>query len=261
MAKNSSLALPQRAQQVDPEIHEIIFWEEGNPHCVVNKLTEELRAKAMNLPPHLLAQHESELEKYIKDVGTQTIEQIRLSFWDEYTLACDNGTKMRMKAVYARVCSREYFYKAIINDSEAFAYILHPPKDYMLKMRGLLELAQRRLEEILKLPIVNKKGVADTRLIGEIVKIAVLVDNRVKGAVVQKIQVDQTSKNLHLHSGYEAPKDHRQIESELASVQKQIEDLRTGASTGDQPQLVQAFEPFKDDGDVIDVESDKSQPS
>ena len=90
-------------------------------------------------------------------------EMLRLSFWDEFFIASDACRKMRIEAIYPKVCTREHFYRNIIANEHRFAFILRPPDDYILKMRGLLELGLRKFEEILRLPIDPAKP--DTKII------------------------------------------------------------------------------------------------
>lgn len=232
----------RRPQQQDPDVKEIIFWEEGNPNCVVNRLPERMKQKALALPPHLLARHDDEIVGYANTLKSTLIEELRLAFWDEYSVASDANAGMRMGAIYAKLCSREMFYK-IIKSEEAFAYILTPPRDYMLKMRSLIEMGHRKMEEILKLNI-RQNGKVDVRL-GELqLKIMMLADNRVKGAVVQKVQVDQTSKNLHLHAGtkdYEPPKSYQEIQAEILKVQREIRRLQVPESQPEEEILINGF--------------------
>jgi hypothetical protein len=56
-----------------------------------------------------------------------------------------------------------------------------------------------------------------------------LIDNRVKGAVVQNIKIDQTSKNLNIN--YEPPKSTNEIDKELRNIQKEILALAGGPSS------------------------------
>lgn len=225
--------VPRNPDQLDPDRREIIFWDLDNPRSVVNVLTDKVREEAMKLPPHMLSKRDDELRKEMKP--TPLDEQLRIAFWDEYFMTVDAGAKkMRMVAVYARVCSREYFYTVVENPAR-LAWILHPPEDYILQMRGLLNIGIKRFEEILKLPLENPNGSINTKLIAEIVKIVSIVDNRVKGAVTQKIQIDGTQKNLHLHANatpLEPPKTLHDIEDELKQIERQVKQLQDPSNLG-----------------------------
>lgn len=215
--------IPASQYQLDTSRKEIVFWEEGNPNCVVNRLTPRLKKAAMEIPGHLLGMSAQTLRNKIK--ANSMDEQLRVSFWEEFLIASDNNQRMRIEAIYPRVCVREYFYKHFVDNPARFAYMLHPPAEYMLQMKSLLQLGLRRFEEILQMPLVNEKGVVNSKLVSEIVRIVMLVDNRVKGAVVQKVQLEQKSLNVNMN--YEPPKRIEDIDAELKAVEQEINKLST----------------------------------
>lgn len=156
-------------------------------------------------------------------------QQIRLTFWDEYFEACDersrnvNGSNMRVEAIYPRICSREHFYTKMIDQPEVLAFIIKPPKGYMLKMRYLLERAHERFDEILNMPLVKPDGTADHKVIGNIIKIATLVENRVRGSVAQQVNIN--SQSLVVNADYEAPMTYQSVEQQIKDVEKQILEI------------------------------------
>jgi len=216
--------IPRHKEQVDITKREIVFWEDRNPKSVINLVTERLQELMKQLPQALLAMSEKEIRKKLEPGWTE--EQLRIAFWDEYFLTVDNnGKKMRLEAVYARVCAKDIFYDKIKNPL-TLAYICKPPQDYIYQMRSLLNVGLERFAEILNLP-VKVNGRVDTKLIAEIIKIVTLVDNRVKGAVTQKIQIDGTQKNLNMNVNYEAPKTHQDIAKELRDIELEIKQLQS----------------------------------
>ena len=222
--------LPRLQKQVDLSRKEIIFWEEGNPRCVLNLLPEKVREAGKMIPTEYLAVDPRTLQQRVQPNDIDN--QLRLAFWDEYFVACDNSKKMRIEAIYPRVCSREYFYSFVVANPLRLAWMMTPPEEYMLRMRSLLEQGLQRFEEIMKLPITKKilvkkkdgkegvMSVADTKLIAEMIKIFAIVDNRVKGSVVQKLQVSQ--QNLNVNVDYEAPKSYQEVEKELLAIEKEL---------------------------------------
>jgi len=251
--------ITRNPDQLDRDREEIVFWEEQNPRCVVNLLrnSPKLRQAALDLPPNYLGMSDRELKAFVEP--GEIDQSLRLAFWDEYTLAIDNDCLMRPANIYSGVCSKEYFHRFIIADPKRLAYLFRPPKDYRLKMRALLDVGIERFEEILNLPITETKytkngrayEVVNTKLIGEIVKIVALLDNRVKGAVAQKLVVDQTSKNLHVHSKYEPPKTMKEIEAELKRVKQETLALMDPAEQAETELLVNGF--TDDESEAIPV--------
>lgn len=222
-----------------PDRQEIVFWDDEDPRCVVNLLSEKLKERALEIPPHYLSFSDEQLEKAVEP--TLIHENLRLAFWDEYFLAQDHKRKIRIESIYPRVCSRDYFYRVFVADDLKLAYMLRPPVEYQLKMRSLLELGHRQIEEVLKMPLRNSKGQPDTRLIAEVVKIVALLDNRVRGAVTQKLQIEQKTQ-VHTHNTYEVPKSVTEIQNELSKIDREMKALT-------KPDRV--FDNF----DVIEVES------
>lgn len=239
--------VPRRATQTKPEIRELVFYDEGNPRCVVNLLSEKMKSCALKLPPHLLGVTAKELEK--KFDPSMLDRQLRMAFWDEYFITQDNSAaRMRVDAIYGRLCSKEMFYQ-IVNSELRYAWILKPPEDYTLQMRALLEIGLDRLHEIVKLPIETERihpksnqviKVINTKIISEIIKAVAILDNRVRGAVPQSLKIQSEQKNLHLHAAapnnqlpYDEPKTHQEIMKQLASIQKEINQI---SSTS--PQLI-----------------------
>jgi hypothetical protein len=218
--------IPRHKGQLEP-VRDIVFWEEENPTSLINLVTERLRELMRQLPPSLLAMSERDIRKKLDP--TWLHDQLRLAFWDEYFLTIDNNErKMRLAAIYSQCCSKEGFYNQIENPL-FLAYLTKPPAGYMLKMRNLLDMAMERLREVLSLDLTNPNGTVNTKLIAEIVKIAALADNRVKGAVTQKIQIDGTQKNLNVNinqNGYEPPKTHQDLEKELKDIEREILQIK-----------------------------------
>ena len=248
------MPIPRHKQQLEP-VRDIIFWEEENPTSLINLVTDRLRELMRQLPPALLAMSERDIRKKLDP--TWLHDQLRLAFWDEYFLTIDNNERrMRLAAIYSQCCSKEGFYNQIENPL-FLAYLTKPPAGYMLKMRNLLDMAMERLREVLSLDLTNPNGTVNTKLIAEIVKIAALADNRVKGAVTQKIQIDGTQKNLNVNinqSTYEPPKTHQDLEKELKDIEKEILQLKEPAKTPNY------FESTEEDGrEVIEVRATEAK--
>lgn len=251
------IPIPRNDKQLTP-VHEIIFWEDNNPNCVINLVTDRMREYMRELPPSLLAMDEVKLRKQLEPGWT--IESLRQAFWDEYFITVDNKQKaMRLAAVYAKVCTREHFYD-IIKNQLALSYIVCPPAEYMYKMRSLLDIGLERIREVLSKPLENPNGTVNTRLISEIVKIVALVDNRVKGAVVQKVTIDQTSKNLNVNfnPNYEPPKSVTDIDNELANIDNELRMLKAKSTLPTLTELVDAGQD-EQEMDVIEVKGVSSQ--
>lgn len=139
--------------------------------------------------PDFFGVDEHTLYKKLRDDNKQPSpldNRLRLKFWVEYDRVQGLGLKsMTMINVLAGICSKELFYNNYLKRVEKIAWLLCPPTGYMAKAEEALEFGLEQLRDILELPH-SSFGKADVKL-GELkAKIVAMLDNRVKGAVVQK---------------------------------------------------------------------------
>ena len=220
--QNTDAPLFDRPDAGEEWQEELDFYAPGNPHALVNLLPDKVREAVKRIPVNYLTMEERKLQ--VEANAGETERLLRTSFWEEYTLATDNKRNMSIDKVYTGACSREFFYRYIVANPLKLAYLVRPMKAYMLRMKELLDLAQDQMREIMLLPILDKKGVPNTKLIAEKVKIMILTENRVKGTVVQKIATQ--SKNLHVHTNADGKLETVDVEAEIASVESQLAKLR-----------------------------------
>lgn len=232
------LTIPQTIEQLDVIRKDIVFYEDGNPFCVVNLLPDKVKAYAMRVSPRLLGMNTDELRATTQP--NQMDEMLRLAFWDEFFIASDACRKMRMDAIYPKVCTREHFYRHIISNEHRLAFILRPPDEYMLKMRSLLELGLRKFEEILRLPINPQNP--DTKLIATMIQVVSLIDNRVRGAVPQRLHVE--GKTMNVNMNYQAPRSMESIDEEIEQLENEINSHEQGIidvrSTSEEAAIIKA---------------------
>lgn len=214
-----------RGPKPDPEggFQEIPLLDESDPLSVASLVSPLIRKWIKIIPPKAFTMYEHELR--LKAKITEVEEQLRLSFWDEYAFAQDSRSFMNMNRVYSRICTKMHFYESVVREPYRLAYILTPPRNYVYRMREMLELAHRRMREVLDLPILDKKKNPNVKLISEMVKITVLLENRVMGAVKQKVEVESKSVNVNVEAG--GRKGYYDVEDEIKDIEKQLQDLRT----------------------------------
>lgn len=202
--------------------HEIIMHDEGNPRSLENMLTGQMKTRFNEIPAHYFGMDEKQISAMAKP--SELEDQIRQSFWDEYFMSQDNLTTIDTTRVYGRLCTRDYFYKTIINVPVKYAYMLLPPPNYVYRMRSLLELGHKRLRQILEMPLKDGKNQPNIKLISEVVKIVNMLENRVNGSVTQNINVKQQSKNLNVNVHQGAPPQPKS--NELDIINREIEFLQ-----------------------------------
>jgi len=223
----------------DSSAEEIVLHEDGNPWAVANMLTGVMREKFNEIPAQYFGMHERHLEALARP--SELDEQLRLSFWDEYFVCIDAKKMIDTKRIFGRLCTKDYFYKTVVYVPAKYAYMLQPPSQYTYRMRGLLNLGHKRLRQILEMPLKDGKNVPNIKLISEIVKIVTMLENRVHGSVVQKIDVKQQTKSLNVNVNQSQnqtimDKDANEIEKiqrEIEAIEKAQAALPAGTSAAD----------------------------
>jgi len=199
--------LQETASPMDPD----------NPYSLLNLATSEIIQALDKLPTKYYRYSEHELVEIAKP--SVEIARLRLNFWDEYMRAVDQQRKMNVLSITTGVCSAIYFYDIAIKKESWLAYITTPPPDYSLALREMLELGWSKLRKVLEFPItvqaslkyseVDKETgktsmhtkvveVPNTRLISEMRAIVQMLDQRVKGAITQKMQIEQKNMNINV---------------------------------------------------------------
>ena len=174
----------------------LTFFDEGNPLSLVNKVWAELR-QPMEQVAKIYAKeflfHEAQIKAFCKPDERDI--RARLCFWDEYALACAADRPMRKECVLGEV-TPEIWRKVYLRNYRKLLFVLHQPSSYATSMRRLLDIGIDRLYEIMDMPII-RNGLPDHKAVANILKAFQLVDLRVKGAVVQRLQIDQRSLNVN----------------------------------------------------------------
>lgn len=203
--------IPTRFRYADDQILEglaqnrpqISILEEDNQQSVVNLIgnreskprkAEKYFLETMkHIDPQRFGQTEKEITKWANpDTVTKTI---RKYFWLEYDNVIRKGGYIDIENIYRGVCSRERVWQIFKKDRHV-AFILTPPTDYYFSLIEILEKSKERLLEALDLSVVRKNGSLDTGAVSTILKIYDKVDQRLFGAITQKVQ----SQNLNINS-------------------------------------------------------------
>lgn len=231
----------------NPTGRQLIFWDEQNPRSLIRLLPYELATLAKahaSSQPDLFNCDEQELIEKISSDGhkpTPTDHRLRLRFWMEFDYAQSMMLPhIDVMRVIAGLCSFEYFTQKYAQSPSRLAWLLCPTTSYLIKTEESLEFGLDQLREFLAQPNRDPlTGLVDTKLGDLKLKITMMLDARVKGAIVQRTM------NLHAHTG--TPKDGQalagklaqmsmeQLESMAGALHKENESLRQGGAlpTGD----------------------------
>lgn len=200
------------------------IFDKVDPRSVYNLVPAQVQEAIERVNPEYYKWSEKALEKHA-DLDVRDY-RLRLAFWNEYYETQDKFKKnMAMGKVLIGVCTNAYWYDCVLEDPLKLAWILYPPANYTKAMEEILDLSMRQMRNIMTLNHKKKTGY-DIALIKEKIKIFALIDNRVRGAVLQKVRVDQQSVHAHIHQGtgvdtrsQEAPKSIEEINKEIYRIE------------------------------------------
>lgn len=189
------------------------------PHYMQKAIDESLFTNG-----ELFGKDEKTLYKLLRsqeETPTPTDHRLRLKFWFEYDQVRERGGQvMRMPHVIAGITTPQYFSEVFIKRPEKLAWLLCPPASYLVKTEEGLSFGIDQLRDILEQDHILPNGRVDTKL-GELkAKITMMLDARVKGAVVQR------SLNLNVTAGDAADIAKATTASTMEDLEKQLKELR-----------------------------------
>jgi hypothetical protein len=203
----------------------------ANADSLASRTSGILHDLIVGLPDELILD-EHDLKAKTGFTPNKTHVLLRHSFWMEYDRAVrvSETAKMIAKAIFSQIVLDETNFVKMIRDQRVLAYILIPVKSYKVLTEGYHAYAGERLMEILSLPIQDVEGKLDFKVIDRLIKIYDKLDNRVKGAVVQRIDSRVLSQTIPAPGAGGPPLPApRNVDEEIRQLQNQLK-----------PQLLQA---------------------
>lgn len=203
-----------RAPKSDEQIpkYAITIKDFSDPNSLASKTKNcgKLHDALMTMPDEMLLMAETDYYKKFKP--DEVLSRLKYSFWDEYARALDNDRFMSVQNIVRGVCYSDYFVDRICTNYEKLGWIILPPKDYVLGMRSLLELGTSRLKDILECDFVthhkkwnkdkqryDKWTTVNAAVMKEVRATVEYIDQRVKGAIVQRLAIEQKTSSTNLN--------------------------------------------------------------
>lgn len=218
--------------------HAVVILDRTDPRAVLNLVPESFIPAIEQLAfenPELLNKDERTLKTLIKEareagrlrpgecsVGA-TENRLRVAFWNEYNRAQDTGGKLSLPRICAGVCTAEYFTQEILNRKGKLAWVLTPPVSYTNAMEEALVYGVEKLRDILDVDLKDAKGQVNIKAAEVFLKTIQFLDARVKGAVVQRVDL----RSLSLSGKLDQPKNSEPLT--LTAVQDQLAKLEEKA--------------------------------
>lgn len=231
---------PQRAStarwkgQADPDDPRLKLIQEDNPTALVNIAPEALIPvirEVYTRMPRLLYQTEHYIRAQVTPDDTDDL--FRMLFWDEFTRCTmtDPPLRMSIKNMARGGLNSMTIYNRYANNRHKMLWIITPPKNYAHAMRLLLERGMNALFQVMSMPLTDKKGRPDHKLIEKIIKIVQITDLRVKGAIPQTINMHQKNLNLNVDASQEDTRNlGMSVEQLLTLPMEQLEVLNSKSS-------------------------------
>lgn len=203
---------------------ERVLKDYENPQSLVNLVPPEFANKVASLPQSLVDIDEETLYKRTHEPSATTL-MLRNMFWREYDRAVECRTLMDLARAYTGVLSRGGFYEHIKNEKH-LAWIVCPPKEYIAQVEEMHIYALKQLRDILALPIKNSMGFVDAKLADSKVKIAMMLDMRLKGGYIQRsMQINQNINQNETRISYSensTPEQQLDIDQRLRQLEEEI---------------------------------------
>jgi hypothetical protein len=182
------ISAEQKEMDFDEQVLTVLTNDQEPLKRAVTKCSENLTNKS---------------EKVILEAAnpTQVDQLLRISFWEELTNALTEGRKISERAIYNGVCSHNYWNRLRDVDEDKFTYILIPIKSYSRTNKLLLTLGQECLINILNAdPYIKAQGsgnkkVLDPRIAKVQLEAYKMVEERIYGKAVNRIQTHNTNEN------------------------------------------------------------------
>lgn len=208
------------------------------PLAVSNYFEDHIAAR-----PDLFAVDERDLYQTLRKEQKQptpTDNRLRLKFWDEYDRCQSMGKgSMQMASVIAGICSKQFFYDRYLKTAEKVAWLLCPPTGYLTKAEEALEFGIEQIRDILDQPHVVG-GKVDTKLGDLKAKIVMMLDVRVKGAVMTKnvnMNLNATTKQVANAATAVSAEDLMRQLKDIEALNRKAQNLPQPAIDGGKPDI------------------------
>ena len=183
-----------------PELESgIVIFDEENERSVINLMPPAFKTAMKLIDSKWMTWKLKTLEGKLGDDIDFRDRRYKMAFWVEYDRCQQNIEDFSMtRVVQAAGIPWKYYEQKICSNPKLVAWILHPPSDYELTLREILNTGMDRLREILDLEVVDPSGKVNTALIKLKMAIVQNAEHRLMGAVKQMLEVKQQNLNLNV---------------------------------------------------------------
>lgn len=202
-------------------------YDKDNPRSLQNLLPENSTIGGIitRLADEINIGHTDEdFKKILRDKKHyKTARRLRLQFWNLYNIASNSKVPkiIPINCIYAGIVSYTTF-NSIVSDDKLAAYIFTQPVKVRLIQEDLLYEGYRALEEMMDMDITKADGTINDRLVGHKLKIIQMLEDRINGSVVQRVQqhIEQGSK--FKGNPLDTDEDIEKLKREISNMKKNL---------------------------------------
>ncbi len=210
------------------------------PSEVYDRLPTWLKPEVELLPERFEALSDYELHQAVKDstrLRPQQALAIKTAFWHEYERCIEEKLpQIQLNRAVKGITTIAAFKYLIDQEPQFLAWLLRPLREYTSRVKHLHSLAMDELDNILAMShdSVDRFGnkIVDTKLLALKVKIYELIDARINGAFVQKIEQKSLNMNVNANANErttevanEAATDMQALDNKIKELHKQMERI------------------------------------
>lgn len=191
------------------------------PSSLSNHLPDVLLRRVEAIPAVYVEMTELDLSRLmpLQKFSVQD-RRLRISFWQEFHRASAEMQKVSIDSICRGICNRRHFLEQVCANPIRLSFLLLPPADYHLALEESLDTLVSKMRDIADLPVTNESGDPIYKNIDAIMKAFSHIDNRVKGAAVQRIE----SKSVNVNA--------TAVPSTVQDIDKRLQELETQAARG-----------------------------
>jgi hypothetical protein len=126
------------------------------------------------------------------------LTKVRITFWEEYERAARVPEQMVVQKMYMGTCRSEVYYKLFDRHPALIAWVICPFAGFLLQRKELEFLAEERMVEVLSAKPIGDDGKVDSRLAKVQLELYGVLQDRLYGAVTQKIESQQKNLNVNI---------------------------------------------------------------
>jgi hypothetical protein len=200
-----------------------------------------------------------------RDLITLVTQRVRVSFWLEFESAIANNRKMKVGQIFGGVCGQNTFDNLMENPIR-LAFILCAPADYVVMLREGHNAGLEKIREIFSARILDEEGYLNPKAADIVIKAFAILDARLKGAIVQRVdqRVLQANATLTPQQAQQAmglpPTNMDDLDKQLAAVRAQVAEYTKTPRHPTPEQITQDIESIEIDmTDIGNGNSDKAK--